>query len=335
MKTILVTGANGEVGHGLIPALALDKDITIVACDIADLDSSLKQEVTSFEKLDVTDTANVQKLIAKYDFDLVFHLASILSTGGEKNPELTQKVNAEGTANLLATLNSKAVNNQKDVTFIFPSTIAAYGIPESEHKWKLKPLKENTFLTPITMYGVTKLYCENLGLYYADHYKLLEKDVVRRLDFRAIRFPGIISALTLPSGGTSDYAPEMIHSAAKGEHYEAFVRADTVIPFMVMPDAIKALVTLASTPKDKLTQRIYNVQAFSVVAQYIENLVTQVFPGIKVTYKPDLLRQRIVDSWPAEIDDSPARRDWGWQPNYDISKAFSDYLIPEIKNKYA
>ena len=185
------------------------------------------------------------------------------------------------------------------------------------------------------MYGINKLYCELLGTYYSKHYKLLEpRPETVFLDFRCLRFPGIISALTLPTGGTSDYAPEMIHSAAKGEGYESFVRADTAIPFMVMPDAIKAITQLANAPKEKLTQEVYNVSAFSTTTEEIAKLVNNVFPDSSISYKPDPNRQKIVDSWPADIDDSKARSDWGWKPDHDINSAFKDYLIPEISNKY-
>jgi len=185
------------------------------------------------------------------------------------------------------------------------------------------------------MYGVNKLYCELLGVYYSKYYKLLEpRPEGVLLDFRCLRFPGIISALTLPTGGTSDYAPEMIHSAAKGQGYESFVRPDTAIPFMVMPDAIKALVGLTNAPKEKLTQEVYNVSAFSATAEDIAKLVNNVFPDSSISYKPDLNRQKIVDSWPTDIDDSKARSDWSWKPDYDINSAFKNYLIPEIRNKY-
>ena len=154
------------------------------------------------------------------------------------------------------------------------------------------------------------------------------------MDFRCVRFPGLISALTSPSGGTSDYAPEMIHAAARGERYACFVRPDTKIPFMAMPDAIDALLLLASVPRDRLTRIAYNLTAFSPAASDICDVVEQAFPKASITWEVDPKRQRIVDSWPAEVDDSAARRDWGFAPRYDFTRAFDDYLIPTIRERY-
>jgi nucleoside-diphosphate-sugar epimerase len=184
------------------------------------------------------------------------------------------------------------------------------------------------------MYGCNKLYCEELGRYYTRHYKQLSVDASPHVDFRSMRFPGLISATTVPSGGTSDYAPEMIHAAAKGETYECFVRPDTTIPFMVMPDASTALRRLASTPRDRLTRTAYNVGAFSRSAAEIREVVLAAFPAAEITYKIDRKRQGIVDSWPSDIDDSAARSDWGFAPMYDFDRAFREYLIPSIGRYY-
>ena len=189
---------------------------------------------------------------------------------------------------------------------------------------------------PTTMYGCNKLYCEHLGRYYADNYRQLAADRERYgVDFRAVRFPGLISAMTMPTGGTSDFAPEMIHAAASGKPYACFVREDTVIPFMAMPDAIKALTLVADAPRETLTQRVYNVTSFSPSAGELRDRVLKAFPDARITFQPDLKRQGIVDTWPAVLDDSLARRDWGWSPDYDFERAFSDYLIPTIGKLYA
>src|SRR6185436_19116637 len=168
------------------------------------------------------------------------------------------------------------------------------------------------------MYGCNKLYCEELGRYYARHYKRLSVDLAPRVDFRSVRFPGLISATTMPAGGTSDYAPEMIHAAAKGEHYACFVRPDTTIPFMAMPDAARALMRLAEAPRERLTRTAYNVSAFSRSAAEIRDVVLAAFPSAEITYKIDEKRQGIVDSWPADLDDSAARTDWGFAPAFDF-----------------
>ena len=186
------------------------------------------------------------------------------------------------------------------------------------------------------MYGCNKLYCEQLGRYYARHYKQLAAERASgRVDFRSVRFPGLISAQTVPSGGTSDYAPEMMHAAAKGEPYACFVRPDTRIPFMAMPDGVEALLQLASAPADRLTRTAYNVSAFNPSADEIRTVVVRSFPDARITWDADAKRQSIVDSWPADVDDSAARRDWGFAPRYDFDSAFKDYLIPRIRERYA
>jgi nucleoside-diphosphate-sugar epimerase len=184
------------------------------------------------------------------------------------------------------------------------------------------------------MYGCNKLYCEHLGRYYARHYKQLAAEPIARVDFRCVRFPGLISAQTVPSGGTSDYAPEMIHAAAKGEPYACFVRPDTRIPFMAMPDAVEALLQLAAAPRQRLSRTAYNLSAFSPTAEQVRDVVVSAFPDAQITWAVDAKRQGIVDSWPAEVDDSAARADWCFAPHYDFAKAFDEYLIPTIRERY-
>ena len=185
------------------------------------------------------------------------------------------------------------------------------------------------------MYGCNKLYCEQLGRYYARFYKQLAAESKSgRVDFRCVRFPGLISATTVPSGGTSDYAPEMIHAAAKGEPFACFVRPDTRIPFMVMPDGVVALLKLAAAPRERLTRTAYNVAAFNPSAEEILAEVLRAFPDAQISWKNDAKRQRIVDSWPEAVDDSVARADWGFAPRYDFASAFRDYLIPTIRARY-
>jgi nucleoside-diphosphate-sugar epimerase len=184
------------------------------------------------------------------------------------------------------------------------------------------------------MYGCNKLYCEQLGHYYAKYYKQLSADAIARVDFRSVRFPGLISAMTIPSGGTSDYAPEMIHAAAKGERYDCFVRRDTTIPFMAMPDGIDALLTLAAAPRAGLTRTAYNVTAFNPSAEAIHDVVVAAFSNARIGYKVDPKRQGIIDSWPADVDDAAARADWGFSPTFDFDRAFHEYLIPTIRERY-
>jgi nucleoside-diphosphate-sugar epimerase len=155
------------------------------------------------------------------------------------------------------------------------------------------------------------------------------------VDFRALRFPGLISAFTVPSGGTSDFAPEMVHAAAQGRPYACFVREDTRIPFMAMPDAIEALIALAESDGARLTRTVYNVGAFSASAGELAHLVGQAFPGASVEFAPDPRRQAIVDSWPEDVDDGAARRDWGFLPRHDLHRAFHDYLVPGVRQRHA
>ncbi|MCX8103576.1 MAG: NAD-dependent epimerase/dehydratase family protein [Candidatus Bipolaricaulota bacterium] len=335
MKTILVTGANGEIGHGLITRLAEQGNVRILALDIHELDATLKPKVHRAVVGDILDTALLESLSATYNFDTIYHLAALLSTKAERQPVLAHRVNVDGTLNLLEMAVGQSRVQGREIKFLYPSSIAVYGLPDLQTKERAGRVKEHEWLTPRTMYGINKLYCEQLGIYYAQYYRQLDADATRgHIDFRALRFPGLISAVTVPTGGTSDYAPEMLHAAAQGKPYACFVREDTRIPFMAMPDAIEALLQLEVAPRPKLTRFVYNVTAFNPSAREIFELVRQAFPKAQVTFAPDLKRQKIVDSWPADIDDSAARADWGWKPSYDFKRAFAEYLVPGVLQCY-
>jgi nucleoside-diphosphate-sugar epimerase len=186
------------------------------------------------------------------------------------------------------------------------------------------------------MYGCNKLYCEHLGRYFARHYRqLAAQESPSGVEFRAIRFPGLLSAFTAPSGGTSDYAPEMIHAAAQERPYACFVGEETRIPFMAMPDAIRALLALMDAPAEALTSLVYNVASFNPSAAELAELVRRAFPGARITFAPDRRRQAIVDSWPEDVDDARARRDFGFRPAYDLGRAFHEYLVPNVRERYA
>ncbi len=334
-EVILITGANGEIGHGLIKSLAQRNGTQIVALDLKPLDDSLVSYCDRFIQGDILDSMLLGRLMAEYDITTIYHLASILSTKAEYNPETAHKINVEGTLNLLRLGVELSTWQGSSVKFIYPSSIAVYGLPDLEIKKQEGKIKEWMRCTPITMYGCNKLYCENLGKYYTNYYRQLAKDrSSHSIDFRCIRFPGLISAETIPSGGTSDYGPEMLHSAAKGEHYACFVRADTRIPFMVMPDAIKSLLMLESAPRASLTQSVYNVTSFSPTAKDIYDVVKLAYPNADITFDVHPQRQRIVDSWPEDCDDSAASHDWGWKPDYDMQRSFDEYLLPAIRDLY-
>ncbi len=333
-SSVLVTGANGEIGHGLLTRLAADER-SIVTLDLAPLEPSLARLVRREFTGSITDHGLLERILAEFEVDLVFHLAALLSTRSEFTPISAHQVNVDGTLNLLEFSHHEGESHGRPVVFVYPSSIAAYGLPDLETKMRVKRVREDEWNVPTTMYGCNKLYCEHLGRYYARHYKQLAADTTAgRVDFRSVRFPGLISAVTVPSGGTSDYAPEMIHAAARGQAYSCFVRPDTRIPFMVMPDAIDALLRLASAPRERLTRTAYNLTAFSPTANDICDVVTRAFPRASIQWHTDEKRQRIVDSWPAEVDDSAARRDWGFAPRYDFARAFDEYLIPTIRERY-
>ena len=224
----------------------------------------------------------------------------------------------------------------KSVRFLFPSSIAAYGMPNLEAKRGAGAVREEDWDYPHTMYGCNKLYCEKLGMYYSKFHgqKHLDEHPPVMLDFRAIRFPGLISAFTLPSGGTSDYGPEMLHAAAQGRDYSCFVRPDTKISFMAMPDAIKSLMMVLDAPRERLTTNVYNVAAFAITAEDFRQRALKAFPDATVTYEPNPRRQGIVDSWPEDVDDSRARADWKWKPDYDVDRFFEEYFLPEIRKRY-
>lgn len=332
---VFITGAGGEIGHGLIASLAEAGDRRIVTLDVNPLDPSMKGLVHREFTGSILDQALLERVLAEFEIDLVFHLAALLSTRSEFTPVTAHHVNVEGTLNLLEFAQREGESHGRPVVFVYPSSIAAYGLPDAESRRLAGKVREDQFNHPTTMYGCNKLYCEELGRYYARHYKQLAAEgVAGRVDFRAVRFPGLISALTMPSGGTSDYAPEMIHAAAKGEPYACFVRPDTRIPFMAMPDGVTALLQLAMAPREKLSRTAYNVAAFNPSAEEIRTVVAAAFPGAQISWKTDAKRQGIVDSWPEDVDDAAARRDWGFDPRYDFKRAFEQYLIPTIRQRY-
>ena len=333
---VLITGAGGEIGHGLIAHLAEAGKQPVITLDVNPLEPSLARMVQREFTGSIMDKALLERMLSEFEVATVYHLAALLSTRSEFTPVTAHQVNVEGTLNLLEFSQREAESHGRPVTFLYPSSIAAYGLPDLDTKRRAGKVKEDEYNTPSTMYGANKLYCEQLGRYYAKFYKQLAAEPQSgRVDFRGVRFPGLISALTVPSGGTSDYAPEMIHAAAKGEPYPCFVRPDTQIPFMAMPDGIAALLKLAAAPKASLTRTAYNLAAFNPSADEVLTEVIRAFPDAEITWENDVKRQGIVDSWPADVDDTAARHDWGFAPAYDFQRAFRDYLIPTIRKRYA
>lgn len=332
-KLVLVTGACGEIGQALVQGLAQKGCYRIVTADLTPLPESIKAMSAEHVQGDLVYKI---KTFYDYDFDLIFHLAASLSSKAEVSSEEAHRINVEGTMQLLMLAAYRSEKYQKSVKFLFPSSIAVYGMGNLKLKKAKGAVKEDVSNAPHTMYGCNKLYCEKLGIYYSKYYgqKHLDENPPHMLDFRAIRFPGLISAFTLPSGGTSDYGPEMLHAAAQGKLYACFVREDTKISFMAMPDAIKSLLMLTDVPRRKLNHHVYNIAAFSLTAGQFRDRALRAFPGAQITFAPNPRRQGIVDSWPEDVDDTLARAEWGWKPDYDADAFFDDYFLPEIRKRY-
>ncbi len=334
-RTLLITGANGEIGHGLVASLAETSHDRIVALDLHAPDEHVRARCHRVVSGDVADVALLDTLVATYDFDAIYHLAALLSTKSERQPRLANRVNVDGTLNLLEMAVSQARQQERPIKFLYPSSVAVYGLPDLATKEAAGRVREEEWCEPRTMYGINKLYCERLGRYYERYYRQLDAHAMQALlDFRSLRFPGLISAATVPTGGTSDFAPEMLHAAAAGKPYASFVREDTRIPFMAMPDAVRALLALESAPREKLTRKVYNIGSFNPSAGEVWDRVRRAFPEAQVTFEPDVKRQGIVDSWPVDVDDSTARGDWGWGPAYDLDRAFDEYLVPAVTKRY-
>ena len=332
-KVILITGAAGEIGQALVHQLAKADPDLILTLDLQDLDPAIAEKCTHI-KGSITDKSLLDRLVSEYEIDVIFHLAALLSTRAEYSPVAAHQVNVQGTLMLLELAAEQSQWLGRSVQFLYPSSIAAYGLPDLETKAKNPRVREWEWNHPTTMYGANKLYGELLGTYFCRYYKQLAEKEPVMIDFRAVRFPGLISAFTLPSGGTSDYGPEMLHAAAQGQPYACFVRPDTAIPFMAMPDGVTALLDLANAPQSALSRTVYNVTAFTLTAEEFHQRVLAHFPDARITFEAHEKRQAIVDSWPMDVDDTLARDDWGWQPDYGVDRSFDEYLIPNIRKRY-
>ena len=323
-----MTGACGEIGAALLRRLAGEPEAgPMVSVDLRPLPDGLGEAAPREHfRGDILDEALWERLERRFRPRRVFHLAAVLSTRAEEVPHLAHRVNAEGAARLLAR-SLRWADAGRPTVFFFPSSIAVYGFASRAEKRAAHPLAEDERLEPRTIYGAQKLYVERLGA-------AMER-AEPGLDFRAARFPGLISADTLPQGGTSDWAPELIHAAARGEPYSCFVDEDARLPFCAMPDAVEGIRRLAFADKSRLARSAYNFGGASLSAGEIIARVRRDFPALEVRFALDRNRAGIVAGWPAAVDDRAARRDFGFAPERDAETLFSEYLVPGIRRRYA
>ncbi|NQV73853.1 NAD-dependent epimerase/dehydratase family protein [bacterium] len=302
---ILITGASGQIGIDLADAL-VDRlgDNNVLVTDLR-MPEKMRPG-RKYDILDVTFMESVDRIIRTNEVHTIYHLAGILSATGERHPDLAWSVNVNGVRNVM-----EAAHNHKCRVF-WPSSIAVFG-PTTP---KMNTPQE-TVTEPGTMYGATKVTGELLCKFHASHHNL---------DVRSVRFPGIISHSAPPGGGTTDWAVDMFFQAVETGTYECFVTEETRMPMMYMPDAVKSILDLMDSPKEDITVRTsYNIAAFSFSAGELAAAIQRHIPGFVCTYKPDF-RQDIADSWPSSIDDSRARRDWNWSPDFGLKEMVSDML---------
>jgi len=308
IKRILVTGAVGQIGSELTLALRERYGAdNVVAAGRKTQPSAALRDTGPFVWCDVTDRPKLDETIKEYKIDTIVNMAAILSATGEKSPQRCWDVNVTGLINTL-----EAAREFELVQVLCPSSIAVFG-PETPRD----NTPQETVLKPTTMYGVTKVTGELLCDYY-----------VRRfgVDARGLRYPGIISAETLPGGGTTDYAVEIYYKAIEEGRYTCFVREDTSLPMMYMPDCIKATMDLMAAPFDQLKHHgDFNVGSMSFTAGELAAAIKKHIPDFAASYEPDF-RQEIADSWPSSIDDTAARKEWGWQPSFDLEAMTADML---------
>ena len=279
----------------------------VIAVDYRSPEDAGSAEPGPFELVDVTNRDRVSEVTSSYDINTIYHMAAILSARGEADPRRAWEVNVEGLINVLD------VAAARHARVFVPSSIAVFG-PETPRD----SAPQEVALLPTTMYGVTKVSGELLGEYYVRRFDL---------DVRGLRYPGIISSETLPGGGTTDYAVEMFYAAIETGHYTCFVRPDTTLPMMYMPDCIKATLDLmAANPANLRTHTTsYNIAGMSFSAEELVEEIRRHIPGFRCDYVPDE-RQKIADSWPCAIDDSAAREEWAWAPAYDLASMTADML---------
>lgn len=305
MTRILVTGSLGQIGTELVELLRkkYGKE-NVIGSDIRKISRDTRQQ-GPYVYLDVLDKDAMSRLLVDFDIDWIVHNASLLSAAGEKNPHLALNVNIRGFENAIE------LARQFKIRILSPSSIAAFG--PSTPKINTPDL---TIMRPNTIYGITKVYVELLGDYYHKKWDV---------DFRSLRYPGIISSKAPPGGGTTDYAVNIFYDALTKKRFECFLNAKTDLPMMYMPDCLKGTIQLLETNSEKLQQRTYNLAAITFNPSELAATIKKHIPDFEIVYKPDF-RQKIADSWPKSIDDSKARNQWGWNPEFDLNTMVYDML---------
>lgn len=309
-KTILITGAGGQIGSVLTKTLRDTYGAnSVIATDIR----STELGDGPFELLDVLNGNRLHELVNRYRVTEIYHLAAILSARGEQNPKIAWDINMDSLFNVLDAA------KERNLKVFFPSSIAAFG-PNTP---KVNT-PQDTITQPTTVYGISKAAGENWCQYYFLKYGL---------DVRSVRFPGIIGYQSLPGGGTTDYAVDIYHKAILGEDFTCFLGPDTRLPMLYMDDAIQGVLQLMNAPKDKLSIRTsYNLAGVSFTPSEISAEIQKHYPDFKIHYAPDF-RQAIADSWPQSIDDQQARQDWNWHPQFDLARMTAD-MLSHLQEQY-
>jgi len=314
MKTILITGALGQIGSELTMELRRRYgDDKVIATDIRMPNDRVLRDSGPFEFLDVTDQNHITRAMQKYNVDTIFHLAAILSAIGESRPNIAWQINMNGLYYMVEAA------RQYNCSMFFPSSIGAFGLSTPK-----KNTPQDTVMRPETMYGVTKLSGELLCDYYFKRFSV---------DTRGVRFPGLISYETEPGGGTTDYAVEIFFEALKHKKYTCYLNSETSLDMMYMPDAIKAMIDVMEADPSRLKHRnAFNITAMSVTPEDLAAEIRKHIPEFVIDYKVDSVRQAIADSWPDAMDDSAAREEWGWNPEFDLEMMTSD-MIDKISDR--
>ena len=328
-ERILIIGASGQVGSELVIALRkIYGETNVIASDIHSVNPKLRDHSTVIHSTNISDKGpyielnaldknKIYDVVKKNKITQIYLLAAMLSAKSEENVELAWRLNTLSLSNVLQLAEKKLIKK-----LFWPSSIAVFG--HTTHPKILTP--QYTIMEPNTVYGISKLAGERWCEYY---------NTQHNVDVRRIRYPGLIGWATEAGGGTTDYAPEMLHFAAQKSPYTCFVREDTKLPFMVMTDAIDSIINIMSVDKEQLSKTVYNISSFSASVGEFKKIIQSYYREAIIKFDMDEKRQSMVDSWPEDVDDNSARNDWNFSPVFNFEKAFKDYLIPEIRKQYA